>query len=235
MALKPPISLPEISADLQALAKPVIVLDDDGQIEWLNAAAEQASKLKGYDAVGRAVGEAFPAQPKANLAQRHDAYFQALIENAQDIIGILDTDGIMRYQSPSIERSLGFKPVELIGRDAFELVDLDDRARVQAEFAALLNDPTIVIETSFHARHKDGSSRVLEAIATNLLNNPIVGGVVVNVRDITTRHHAEEHLRERTAELEQLNKFMVGRELRMIGLKSEIEELRKELEALKKG
>jgi len=46
-----------------------------------------------------------------------DELIRALIENTSDIITILDAEGIIRYESPSVERVLGYKPHELIGRD----------------------------------------------------------------------------------------------------------------------
>ena len=49
--------------------------------------------------------------------RRMDELIRALIENTSDIITILDAEGIIRYESPSVERVLGYKPHELIGRD----------------------------------------------------------------------------------------------------------------------
>jgi len=49
-----------------------------------------------------------------------ERHFRALIENSSDIISILDANGIIRYESPSIERTLGYLPDELIGRVGFQ-------------------------------------------------------------------------------------------------------------------
>ena len=58
--------------------------------------------------------------------RRREEHFRSLIEHAADIITILELDGTIRYESPSAERALGWKPEELIGRNAFELVHPDD-------------------------------------------------------------------------------------------------------------
>ena len=54
--------------------------------------------------------------------RQSEAYFRSLIENASDMVAILNTEGIISYTSPSTERVLGYAPAELNGRNAFELV-----------------------------------------------------------------------------------------------------------------
>jgi PAS domain S-box-containing protein len=124
-----------------------------------------------------------------------EARFRSLISNATDIITILDADGVIQYESPPIERILGYHREELLGRNAFELVHPDDRAATWAVFETALADPTLVPTVEFRFRHSDGSWRWLEATGTNLLIDPNVGGFVVNSRDITERKRANEELR----------------------------------------
>ena len=52
------------------------------------------------------------------LRQREE-HFRLLIENTSDIVTILDADGVVRYQSPSLERDLGYAPDELVGQNVF--------------------------------------------------------------------------------------------------------------------
>src|SRR5579871_1474635 len=81
-----------------------------------------------------------------------EPYFRSLIENASDVITILEPNGIIRYQSPSIERVLGYKPEELIGCNAFEFVHPDDVARIQQIFAAIVQQPDRVDVDVFRFR-----------------------------------------------------------------------------------
>jgi PAS domain S-box-containing protein len=118
-----------------------------------------------------------------------------LISNATDLITILDADGVIHYQSPPIERILGYHREELLGRNAFELVHSDDRLATWAVFEQALADPTLVPTVEFRFQHRDGSWRWLESTGTNLLTDPNVGGFVVNSRDITERKRANEALR----------------------------------------
>jgi PAS domain S-box-containing protein len=127
--------------------------------------------------------------------QQREARFRALIEHAHDIITILAQDGTIRYESPAIERVLGFGQAELVGRNGFDFVHPEDRPAVWQTFVELVGRPGATAPTLFRFRHADGSWRWLEAIGYNLLADPAVAGVVVNSRDATERQQAEEALR----------------------------------------
>src|SRR5437588_1175100 len=88
--------------------------------------------------------------------QRSESYLRALIENASDIITVLNPDGTRRYVSPSIERSLGFTPDELVGKDAFALVHPDDADELRRTFAAALQQPGAVVSREFRIKTKEG-------------------------------------------------------------------------------
>ena len=136
--------------------------------------------------------EALAARRAAEARLRDEARFRSLVANATDLITILAADGTIRYESPAIERVLGYDPEELVGADAFALVHPDDRAATWDAFAATLADPAFVPTVEFRFRHRDGSWRWLEATGTNLLADPDVGGVVVNSRDVTERRRLAE-------------------------------------------
>ncbi len=121
--------------------------------------------------------------------------FRSLVRNASDIILILDIDGTIRYESPAVERVLGFTPEERIGTNAFDHPHPDDRRLVRDKFTELLEKPDDRISVEYRVRDKEGSWHHFEAIGTNLLGNPTIHGIVVNIRDITERKVAEERLK----------------------------------------
>jgi PAS domain S-box-containing protein len=123
--------------------------------------------------------------------RRSEELFRALSENAADIITVIAEDGTIRYESPSITRLLGYEPAELVGKNAFNYVHPDDRARVIAIFAEALAVPRATRWAEFRFRHKNGVWRILESIGKNLTGNPIIEGVVVHSRDITQRKQIE--------------------------------------------
>ena len=148
----------------------------------------------------------------ASALTRSEAHFRSLIENALDIISIVDVEGKILFVSPSIERVLGWPPEELAGRSIFSLVH-EDEIPVAAEiFSKVVHKGEPVDPGEFRIRHKAGGFRRLEHVSENLLDDPAVGGVVINSRDVTDRRHAEEALIESQQQLLQAQKMeAVGR------------------------
>ena len=136
---------------------------------------------------------------KTDELRRSEKRFRALTQNSSDIVTLLGTDGTIRYQSPSIEGILGYRPEELLGENAFDYVHPEERGRVQGKFAEGLADPYLRPSAEYRFRHKDGSWRHLESVGSNLLGDPEVGEFVVNSRDITERKQVEERLRQAEA------------------------------------
>jgi len=131
-----------------------------------------------------------------------EEYFRALIENSLDIIIVVNKKGTVTYVSPSVERFLGYKPGELIGKSAFKFIIPTDLPRAIYDFGKAILTKEVVIPNSFRIRRKDSSECILEGVGKNLLNNPSVRGFVMNVRDVTRRKQAEEELRKAYDELE---------------------------------
>jgi nitrogen fixation negative regulator NifL len=139
------------------------------------------------------------SQPIAEESCPDHAYFRSLIENASDIITILEPNGVIRYESPSIEGALGYSPEQLVGSNAFEFIHPEDIARIQEIIQAIVHCGGTVRCGELRFRHKDGSWRVFEAIGKNLMNDPAVRGVIISSRDITEQKRALEVLRQNEA------------------------------------
>jgi PAS domain S-box-containing protein len=140
----------------------------------------------------------------ADTLIRSEEYFRALIENSSDVITILNRDGSVRYESPSLSRVLGYEPEELLGRNAFDFIHPDDVALARETMQDLVSQHGAVREIEIRLRHKDSSWRFFLCTSSNLLHHAAVGGVVTNAREITERKLAEETLRERKLHLRHL-------------------------------
>jgi PAS domain S-box-containing protein len=122
--------------------------------------------------------------------------FGAIIENASDFVTIIDCDGTICYESPSIERRTGYKPEDLIGKRAFDIIHPDDLPSIQEVFNSLIQNPGKTYSAELRVQDKYGSWRILEATGRNLLNDPVAKGIVVNSRDVTEHKQVEANLRE---------------------------------------
>ena len=128
--------------------------------------------------------------------------FRGLIEHSSDGIAVLSADRAILYASPTVTRILGHAVEEFAGCDAFELIHPDDRDAAMTSFTDVLQKKSDVVTAQLRVRHKNGSFRWVEVVATNLLADPSVQGIVANYRDITERKQAEEALRKAKEELE---------------------------------
>jgi PAS domain S-box-containing protein len=138
--------------------------------------------------------------------RRSEQHFRRLIENAQDNIVIVDARGTMKYQSPSVERILGYTPDELVGVNAFDYIHPDDVPVVAGELGASFATPGYIGHAEYRFRHKDGGWRYLEAFGQTLSPESAEEGVVCNIRDVTERRMAEEAMRRATQEAERANR-----------------------------
>jgi PAS domain S-box-containing protein len=146
-----------------------------------NALGRQSRTLVGAARVDRTGDE----------VERSEALFRSLIEQASDLVAVLDVSGVVRYASPSHGRLLGYTPESLVGRTPFDFIHPDDLPIVEQAFATTAEGrETATIE--FRCRCQDGSWRVLEGKGRNLLADRAVGGIVIVSRDVTERKHAEE-------------------------------------------
>ena len=122
--------------------------------------------------------------------------FQAIIENAADVVSIVDSEGMRRYVSPAVTRVLGFNPNDLQGRSFFELVHPDDTLTTRLLMKEVSEQPGILRSDEVRIRHADGSWRTLHLTAKNLRDVRGVEGIVVNARDITHQKALETELRQ---------------------------------------
>lgn len=124
--------------------------------------------------------------------RQEEETFRALIENSLDVVLVLDADAKIRYASPSASHTLGYAPEVLLGRLAFDLVHPEHRSRLERAFRRATRQPGGTISVGFRVRKKDGTWRFLEGRGRNLLEDPRVGGLLFNGRDITEQKRIED-------------------------------------------
>ena len=122
--------------------------------------------------------------------------YASLIANASDVIMIVAADGIVRFASPAIERTLGLRPEEITGRSLPELWGGEDGERLRRfleEVGASAGGTVGPVELRIEQGHK---RCVIESVGSNLTQDPAVAGLALNFRDISERKALEEQLRQ---------------------------------------
>jgi PAS domain S-box-containing protein len=136
------------------------------------------------------------ARKRAERAlQEREEHFRKLIENAHDLVQVLDAEGKITYTGPSVEHLLGLTPEQLLGKDPLEALEPDDLRHVVPVLEQVMANPGMIGSAQYRVRHRDGSVRVFEAFGRTMLPDSAEAGVVINARDVTERRKVEEALR----------------------------------------
>ncbi len=135
-------------------------------------------------------------------------WYSTILEHSSDYVMIVGGNGDIKYVTPPIERVMGYSPAEIIGEDSFDFAHPDDLEQAMVALSEIISDPSIEKTVEFRAQHNDGSWRWLEVRGRNLLDDPVINGVMVNVRDITERKEREQALERQSDRLEELTSFL---------------------------
>ena len=142
--------------------------------------------------VDRRLAEA--ATREAEVLRQSEHRFRSLLQNAADIIAVLDAEGVFTEISASMERDLNYRPDRLIGQSFLGILMPHSWEAGHALLAQARANPRKSILYTLCVQHAEGDGRDVEAIATNLLNEPGIDGIVLNLRDITERKRLQDQL-----------------------------------------
>jgi len=116
-----------------------------------------------------------------------EEYYISLIENSLDLITVVDKTGKIIYESPSLKQILGYELSERISKKVFENIHPDDKTRVKKYFKKILSQPGLTDKLTFKIKDKNGIYHYFESVGNNQIHNPVIGGLIINSRDITER------------------------------------------------
>ncbi|MFC7174746.1 PAS domain-containing protein [Haloplanus litoreus] len=120
--------------------------------------------------------------------------YRRLVEESNDVVAVVDTDGTVTYVSPAVKRVLGYDPEALVGDVGSEYTHPDDRDTVTAAVESLRTGPDEPRTVEFRVQRADGSWCWIEATMRNRLDDDVIAGILVNGRDITERKEREAEL-----------------------------------------
>ncbi|MEQ8811170.1 MAG: PAS domain S-box protein [Imperialibacter sp.] len=128
-----------------------------------------------------------PPKPQMN--------FRALLESSTDAVIVFSAEGKPIYVSPSTEKVLGYTPEETMQLDLYTSIHPDDLLANQKMMEKIILNPGIPIKGHrSRIMHKDGSYHLYDSTAVNLLNDPSIGGIVDNIKEVleTTTSNGED-------------------------------------------
>jgi len=155
----------------------------------INYVAEHGGR---FYAFFRDIRERKAAQERLQASEQR---LRSMMARSSDALTVLDTELRFIFVSPPVEAMLGYQPADLLGTPKLDHVHPDDAADLLTIYRRVLIEPGAVQRAEFRFRHKSGVWRNMETIFTNAVNDPSIGGVISNSRDITLRRRAEEKAR----------------------------------------
>jgi PAS domain S-box-containing protein len=132
----------------------------------------------------------------ARAIARQGRRFRKLVEHSSDVVSIVDASGVFQYLSPASRHVFGYDPDDLVGEVGFDYLHPDDVEYAAEELARAIGDPSSRPVITFRFAHPERGWIVLENTGRNLLDDPDIGGFLINSHDVTERV-------DRAAELER--------------------------------
>ncbi|GIE47790.1 hypothetical protein Ani05nite_13240 [Amorphoplanes nipponensis] len=120
--------------------------------------------------------------------------FHALVQHSSDVVTVVGVDAVVIYQSESVQRVFGYTPAMLTGRTVTQWFTSDSATRLLDALRSVSGRPYATTVLELTLPHLDGRARQAEITVTNLLDDPNVGGLVLNTRDISERKELQEQL-----------------------------------------
>ena len=170
--------------------------------------------------------------------QKREEQLRSLVEHSSDAATLADREGVIQFQSGSVQRMFAYTPGELVGTRLADLVFPADRSALDECLAEALKASARPKSVRCRLKHKLGSWSDCEVTITNLLYLPSVEALVINVRDISDRKVLEEkvmhqadhdpltNLANRSAFRRALEQALGGAELRATVLLIDVDNFR---------
>jgi diguanylate cyclase (GGDEF)-like protein/PAS domain S-box-containing protein len=138
------------------------------------------------------------AEVRERTRSEGERRFGALLSGSSDFIAVIDADDRLSYISDAVERMIGRPATDLVGLDVSELLVDGQRPEVEAFLRHVRAGDSASAADEWRLRRSDGTPVAVEALVRDLSDDPLVRGLVLNVRDITERTRLELDLRHQT-------------------------------------
>ena len=137
------------------------------------------------------------------LVTSNEKKMRLLVEGISEIVSLIDTEGVVRFISPQVERVLGLPVQDVLGRSVFEFIHPDDQDRAAKEYAKTVQESGEGVPSVVRFKNQQGQWVPLEIIASNQLNDPEVAAVIFTGRDFRFRMEVEQTIRQTNSEFDK--------------------------------
>ena len=126
--------------------------------------------------------------------RRFDERLTELVRRSSDMIAICDTEGVIRYASPSSEQLLSVTPGELAGQRLDDVLG-PESPHVREAFEQVLRTAHSEQAAAFSIPQPDGEKRSYKMVIANLCHVDSIRGVTLNIRDVSDATRLNDQLR----------------------------------------
>ena len=171
------------------------LLHADGSWRWIESTFTNLLAEPAVEAIVINFRDISARKAAEQALEYSEKWYRSLIENSSDAIVVIDPQGTLLYETPASKVMSGRRVDERIGKNVFENIHPGDIPALKQLLDEALQQPEEVQHITVRYQHQDGSWLWLECALSNLLNDPAVKGIVVNVHDITRQTAAREAMR----------------------------------------
>lgn len=132
--------------------------------------------------------------------------FRLYVENSVDAVTVIDNKGVIIYESPSVKKIFGYNPGDLVGRSVFEFIHPDNMKEALALFTRAAMKPYSENSIELQFLKHNGEWAYIRASGKNMIPDPVIRGIILNVTDISERIEMESRLKKTIAEKDILMK-----------------------------
>src|SRR3954468_20271439 len=133
---------------------------------------------------------------QARAAERRgEERMRALVRHSSDVVAVVDDTSQMRWLAESVHGALGYDAANLVGRRLIDLVHAGDTVHATRFLDKAAQSAGRTGSLSVRVRAADGEYRAVEMIAHNHIGDPLIDGILLNLRDVSERVSFEEKLR----------------------------------------
>lgn len=171
------------------------VVRKDGRIRWVREVVCDIVDDSGrIQAVEGMIHDTTDRKMAEEAIAHNLVHFKALIEDASDIMAVIDASGMIRYASPSVTRILGYETSEVMDTPVLDLMHPDDVTFIEKMMSKAFKKEHVQPVTDCRVRAKDGSWIFLEV--SGRLSDDFDQGprIIVNARDATERRRIQDAL-----------------------------------------